>query len=384
MSMNAWVFQRNEQVRDMGEDKAPWYVGWYDPDGRRHKESCGAGFRGQKKAERLRRKIESELMTGTYQMHTKKLWADFRAEYSRRVVSGMAAGTRPQVERSLNHFEQLVKPVRIFAITTAHVDDFVAARRQQPGEKKGSLVSPATVNHELRHVRAALAVAAEWGYLPKLPRFRAEREAKRLPTYVTGEHFAAIYRACDTARLPRGLPYPPADWWRGLIVYGYMTGWRISDMLGLRRDDLDLEGGYAVTRYEDNKPNRDDRVKLHPVVVEHLRRLPGFTPTVFPWNYNPRTLDRAFHRVQRAAGIHLACPGRHEHSPSCHVYGFHDLRRAFATMNAARLTPDTLQALMRHKSYTTTQLYINMARQVDEAAAALHVPDVLKGRAAGQ
>ena len=30
-------------------------------------------------------------------------------------------------------------------------------------------------------------------------------------------------------------------------------------------------------------------------------------------------------------------------------------------MNADKLTPDALQALMRHKSYQTTQVYINMA-----------------------
>ncbi len=33
---------------------------------------------------------------------------------------------------------------------------------------------------------------------------------------------------------------------------------------------------------------------------------------------------------------------------------------------------------MRHKSYQTTQRYINMARQIDEAVEALHVLDVLK------
>jgi hypothetical protein len=47
-------------------------------------------------------------------------------------------------------------------------------------------------------------------------------------------------------------------------------------------------------------------------------------------------------------------------------------------MNADKLTPDALQALMRHKSYQTTQVYINMARQMDAAFASLHVPDVLK------
>jgi integrase len=57
-------------------------------------------------------------------------------------------------------------------------------------------------------------------------------------------------------------------------------------------------------------------------------------------------------------------------------YGFHDLRRAFATMNADRLTADALQLLMQHKDYKTTQRYINMARQLNPAAQNLFVPDL--------
>ncbi len=33
---------------------------------------------------------------------------------------------------------------------------------------------------------------------------------------------------------------------------------------------------------------------------------------------------------------------------------------------------------MRHKSYSTTQIYISIARQMVEAVESLHVPDVLK------
>jgi integrase len=160
---------------------------------------------------------------------------------------------------------------------------------------------------------------------------------------------------------------------------GYMTGWRISDMLALRRDDLDLDAGTAVTRAEDNKGKRDERVRLHPTLIDHLRKLPGFDPAVFPWNHSRRTLHVEFALIQEAAGIDMPCHGEHKHTRFCHVYGFHDLRRAFATMNADKLTPDALQALMRHKSYQTTQVYINLARQMDAAVAALHVPDVLKG-----
>ncbi len=226
-------------------------------------------------------------------------------------------------------------------------------------------------------------MAKEWGLLPALPKFRMEKAVKKLPLYVTGEHFAAIYQACDQARMPAGLPYPPAAWWRALLVFAYMTGWRISELLALRRDDLDLDAGYALTLGEDNKGGRDDRVKLHPVVVEHLRALAAFDPYVFPWPLNRRTLDKALVRLQKAAGIHLPCRDEHEHTDACHAYGFHDFRRAFATMNADKLSADALQTLMRHKSYQTTQIYINMARQMDAAVASLHVPDVLKGKAVG-
>ncbi len=99
---------------------------------------------------------------------------------------------------------------------------------------------------------------------------------------------------------------------------------------------------------------------------------------VFYWPHHERTLWADFPRIQEAAGIHLPCHEKHEHIPACYLYGFHDLRRAFATVNAPTLTGDALQALMRHKSYQTTQRYIDMARQLDDAVETLHVPDVLR------
>jgi integrase len=198
------------------------------------------------------------------------------------------------------------------------------------------------------------------------------KEPGKLPTYVTPEHFAKLHGACDEARLPDDQPFTAADWWRGLLMTGYMTGWRISELLAMRREDVDLEAGLAITWAEDNKGNRDERVKLHPIVVQ----LASFDPCFFPWNCHRRTLDEQFVKLQRAAGIHLSCRKKHEHTDACHVYGFHDLRRAFATMNAPRLTAAALQSLMRHKSYVTTQRYINMARQLDEAVAGLYVPEV--------
>jgi integrase len=376
--MKAWPFQDPKQVAKVGTEKASWYVGWRDPAGKRRSESCGPGKKGKRLAEQKSEKLHAQLVAGNYQAKDKTTWKQFREEYESKVLAGKAVKTQAASMTSLNHFERIVKPGRVSILTTQDVDDFIAARRKESGQKRGSKLSPASINHDLRHIKAALRVAREWEYLTKLPRFRMEREMKGLPTYVTGDHLALIYRACDHARMPSGRPYEAADWWRALIVMGYLTGWRISDMLALRRSDLDLATGTTITRAEDNKGKRDEKVKLHIVVVDHLQKLFDFDPCVFTWHHNRRTLHAEFARIQEAAGIKLPCNEKHTHTRYCHVYGFHDLRRAFATMNADKLTPDALQTLMRHKSYQTTQVYINMARQMDEAVASLHVPEFLR------
>ena len=185
---------------------------------------------------------------------------------------------------------------------------------------------------------------------------------------MTPEHFAKLYQAAGAVRRP-AQPFDAADWWRALLVTAYMTGWRIGSLLALRREDVDLEAGWALSRADDNKGKRDQRVPLHPIVVDHLRKLASFSPLVFPWN----------HARGRCSTNSTRCSKRRRTARGTKVrYGFHDLRRAFATMNADKLTADALQALMQHKDYQTTQRYINMARQLNPAVQNLYVPDLSK------
>ena len=184
--------------------------------------------------------------------------------------------------------------------------------------------------------------------------------------------------------------------WQLLLVFAQMTGWRIGETLALEWADVDLDAGRAVTRASDNKGKRDEITPLHPVVVEHLRKIRAFHPNVFAWENHRRTLDVEFAAIQDAAGIDLACPAtgklkgaeyadgdEHECTDACHRYSFHDERRAFATLNAPNMTRETLQALMRHASPNTTARYINMAKQLNPAVQALNVPAVLTSGAAG-
>ncbi|HTM55353.1 MAG TPA: tyrosine-type recombinase/integrase [Pirellulales bacterium] len=366
--MNAWIFQDHRQKQKLG-DKCPWSVGWIDPEGKRKSKKVGA----KSWAEKFARKIEGQLAAGTYETARKKSWSDFRKEFEERGMPGTTHGTKQLARFTFDHFERLVKPARVDAVTTRTIAAYVAARQAETHGKEMKRLSPATVNRELRNLRSIMRKAHKWGYLTKLPEFDFLKEPGRLPTYVTPEHFAKLYANAGAARLPVGVPFDRADWWRGLMVMAYMTGWRIGSLLALRWGDVDLEAGTAVSRAEDNKGKRDQRIPLHPLVVEHLRKLKSFSPVVFVWEHPRRGLFDEFHAIQKAAGV------RPEGSKA--FYGFHDLRRAFASLNAERMTADALQSLMQHRDYQTTQRYIAMARQLNPAVQNLYVPDLGAARA---
>ena len=210
-----------------------------------------------------------------------------------------------------------------------------------------------------------------------MPRVKGVEKDKR---FVTEADFNRIMDACDRATKPDPRIHPgvePATWWRALLAVAWTTGMRIGALLALRWEDVDLETGVLWSRGRDNKGKRD---MPHDAAgaVEFLRGLPATDPRVFPWNHDRRTLDAAFHAIQRAAGIHLPCPEQHEHTDACHVYGFHDVRRAHATYNYGKVPDRALQQQMGHASFQTTQGYIRYAELHKGQAYPAHLPDSLQ------
>ena len=378
----AWVFQDARRIARLGKDKAKWIVGWHEPDGTKKQKTFGVGRAGKELAFRFKKQIEAELLTGSYDAKRPVSWRKFRKELeSDRLVAKSDENIRCTMN-AIEHFERICRPGQVRGINRKTLDRYVAKRRTERGRMPGSIVSPATIAKELRYIRAVLVVAVEWKYLPSLPSIPRVKAPEKLPVFVSPEHFAAIYEACGTAALPKAPNIDAAIWWRGLLIFAYMTGWRIKELRGLKVTDLDLKAGTAITRHGDNKGKRDERVKLHPLVVEHLTKMRHFGDAAFPWPHGRKQLWEEFKRIQAAAGIALECHEAHEHTESCKFYGFHDVRRAFATENAESLSAAELQAMMRHKSFTTTLGYINMSRQLKDTTDKLFVPS-LPSRAGG-
>src|SRR5262249_10216174 len=143
---SAWIFQDDKQVKKHGPERASWFVGWIDPEGKRKCKSFGPGPDGLRNAEKRRRKVEAQLSEGTYHGESKVLWEDFRREWEEKVGPGLAPETVRLTRDAMNHFERLVNPGKTYFLTTRHVDHYVAQRRRERGQAPGSIVSPATIN----------------------------------------------------------------------------------------------------------------------------------------------------------------------------------------------------------------------------------------------
>ena len=217
--MRAWIFQDHRQKQKLGE-KAPWSVGWINPDGKRRSKRIGS----KSMAEKFRRKTEGELAAGTYQDAQRKTWADFRVEFEANVASQMKPSTRRLTIDVIKNFERLIKPVKLDAIKPQTIQEYITKRQKDAVKKRGRQLAPASINKELRHLKAVLRIAEEWGFMTA-PKIRMLKEPKRLKSYVTPEDFAKLYAACDKASRPTDVANVTApDWWRGLLTFAYMTG----------------------------------------------------------------------------------------------------------------------------------------------------------------
>ena len=368
-------------------------VNFIDPSGKRRAENIQiTGKPGKRAADRRADQVVAEILAGTFEAKNRAKWVEFRNDYESKVLYRLESSTQIEVRNAMNHFEALVKPNRVATIETNVIDAFSAARSEQPGKKPGSKVAAYTIRKELGHLRTVLNVAVDWGLLAKAPKFRMPRVLQEEPPAVTEEHFQAIYGACDVATMPMELPCDPATWWRGLITFAITTGWRIGEILSFPTADLDLATGEIIVRAKNAKGKRDGRDWLRAETLEHIQAILEPAPAdgavipiktdqpsfVFWWPHHRRTLDVEFHRIQRAAGIHLDCHHDHEHTKTCHVYGFHGFRYAYATENVDRMSLPVLQRKMRHASRDTTIRYVATAEKRKRGVEDVYVPPFLR------
>ena len=136
-----------------------------------------------------------------------------------------------------------------------------------------------------------------------------------------------------------------------------LTGWRNSEALALRWQNVDIEAGEALL--PSTKTGRDRRT-IGAAALDILATLPRINgnPHCFAGSYGAavsyKTLHAGFKRACRGAGIADA--------------NLHDLRRTMATTAASSMTLTGLRDLLNHRTTTMAARYARRSDSVLRAA----------------
>ncbi len=362
--------QRAERGMKGVKENDQWVVEWIEPCGRRRREKIKlTGRPGKKLADERADQLTSQLTLGTYDSPEYVQWETFKKRYLEDALpTKRSVKTQEEIRYILDRFEGICKPKKMSAITSSLIDKYIRIRLRQKSRIGGPL-SAATINKDLRHLRAVFRKAVKWKLLATMPDFDMLDELQRDKPHVTVEEFVAMYRSCDVATKPGDLPYPASDWWRALLVAAFGTGQRISDLLALEWKRVDLEKRRFQSLAEDNKHKRDRWVQFNVQVAKHLGRIRQLVdPRVFPWNHHKTTLYKELGRIQEAAGL----------DSKRRDFKFHANRRSFVSFNWDLLGPDEVQRSTGHRSQSTTKRYRVYVEEHRESAPESFMPELPK------
>ncbi len=172
------------------------------------------------------------------------------------------------------------------------------------------------------------------------------RAPQRLPEILSREELARLFAmACHRKS-------------RTLLMLGYGTGLRLSELCRLRVADIDSHADRMCIRVDQGKGGKDRYVPLAPDVLELLRtwwHSEHPRGWLFTGRDDARALDggsaqRWYHRARAAAGITKAG-------------GIHTLRHCYAThLLEAGVDLHSLSQWLGHNHVSTTTRYLHLAR----------------------
>lgn len=293
-----------------------------------------------------------------------------------RVEKGLSENTRQAYSRDLGKFAQLAEAQGISSpreVDLGIISDWL-------GNLSRSGLGARTVARHLSALRGFMQFLCREGYAEDDPTTLAAkpRIGRRLPRTLSVDQTLELVTV-PSASTPRGL----RD--RAMLALAYACGLRVSELIRLRRQDIDLRRGVLTA---EGKGGKHRLVPIGEQALEWLQSFlavtaeanssdqtrpipPADTDWVFPSPRGGPLTRQAFWKIvggyARAAGLR----GR--------VHP-HQLRHSFAThllLGGADLR--TVQTLLGHANITTTEIYTHVTR---EHVHAVHAQTHPRGRVA--
>jgi integrase/recombinase XerD len=234
----------------------------------------------------------------------------------------------------LTRFLEFVGERRISEVTTWDVDAFLAKLRASGYEERSIYTAAVAVKRFMEYL----------GLRENLRGFELPKRPSELPRYLTPEEVQAMIDAAGNLR----------D--KLVVSLLYCTGVRVSELVGIRVSDVDLEEGSIRVR---GKGGRERVVffdsRTRQLLAEYLPTVKG-CEYLFParggeGHMHYVTVERIIRKLAKAAGL------KKRVTP-------HVLRHSFATISLAKgMDVREIQELLGHASLRSTQIYTHVVKQ---------------------
>jgi len=318
MWRRVWIWRRELRTR------TTYCLQWYDERGRRRTESVGTDLTYARQRAR-RREYEINSGPDVAERRLREFTEEHVGLLRLQVRPASLASHRAALDRLAEHCGD----VRLSALTPARIERFVAWRLEH-GRR------PATVNKEVRTLRAAFGRAVSRGYLRANPcaGVRPLRELRAELRALTTAEVSRLFVACGDAQF------------RVFLALALTTGLRRGELLALEWEDVDVERARVAVR---NKPAhlvKSGQERAQPVPAETVRMLSA-------WRAR-RADGRLFDLTGRDALRALKRLCARARVRACTV---HDLRRTYASSLATQASSLVVRRLAGHASIATTERY---------------------------
>jgi len=240
----------------------------------------------------------------------------------------------------------------LLALTLAQLEAFV---RQMMAAGK----SPRSVARAVACYRGFYRFLVVDGRLAANPAddLRPPRAWKTLPRYLSVEEVDRLLAQPDVSTA-RGL----RD--RALIELIYATGMRVSELVGLRPADINLEGSYLTCT------GKGDKQRIVPIGDEAARWVRQYTRDARPALVGKRRSPRLFVNARGGGpgltrvGFWKILKGYAAKAGVTHTLSPHMLRHSFATHLLERGADlRAIQMMLGHADLSTTQIYTHVLEQ---------------------
>lgn len=227
------------------------------------------------------------------------------------------------------------------------IEDF-ADRRLTSG------AAPATVNRDLRHLKAALRWAARRSLIDAAPDFHGlfVREPRSAPTVIPESDFLALVQATqtDSTKMARR----SGNWWRTFLYVSYYLGLRRGEALSLSWADVRLDTREVRVQAITSKGRKERVLPLSEKLAEIFRdwkqqsESNSLAAAVLPWPYDTHgPFYDDWNAIQDAADL-----------PDGRRYRPKDCRSSCASALIASNVPTiVVKDFLGHASVTTTEGY---------------------------